>query len=53
MQILETEKIWDRLRDRYYQEFLEGDEAMWSRIKLKLGMVNELREVMRKIDNAR
>lgn len=52
MQILETERIWDRLRDKYFEEWLV-DENAWPDIRRKLEMIGDLREVMRKIDNAR
>ena len=52
-QILETERVWDHLRDRYYQEWLKaspGEE--WDNIRIKLDMITDLRELLRKFDNA-
>ena len=53
MQILETEKIKGHLRDRYYNDWLNGDPEDWVGIALKLEMIDELWETLRKIDNAR
>ncbi len=52
-QILETERVWDHLRNRYYNEWLDGDTSIWPAIHLKLQMINDLRELLRKFDNAR
>ena len=50
---LETERVWDRLRDRYYAEWLECDPKEWPVIRLKLDMVKDLREVLRSMSNKR
>jgi hypothetical protein len=52
MQILETEQIKERLRLRYYNDWLDGDTSIWPAIALKLEMIDELWETLRKIDNA-
>ncbi len=52
-QILETERVWDHLRNRYYNDWLnEKDSAEWYTIRVKLDMVSDLRELLRKFDNA-
>ena len=51
-QILETERVWDHLRNRYYNDWLEGDPEEWTAIALKLEMIKDLRELLRKFDNA-
>ena len=43
--------MWDRLRNRYFQAWLT-DENQWPDIRRKLEMIGDLREEMRKIDNA-
>ncbi len=44
--------MWDHLRDRYYNDWLSGDPEEWAVIKIKLDMVSDLRELLRKFDNA-
>jgi len=44
--------VWDRLRNRYYNEWLKADQETWNIIQTKLSMIDDLRELLRKIDNA-
>jgi hypothetical protein len=53
MLVLETERVWDRLRDKYYSEWLDGDTSIWPQIHLKLQMIKDLRELMRSMGNKR
>ena len=53
--VLETERIWDQLRARYYNDWLASnvdDLELWGRLRLKLHMIGELRAEMRKIANS-
>ncbi len=44
--------MWQRLRLRYYDEWLRTqDSTAWYDIRIKLNMIDDLREEMRKIDN--
>ncbi len=52
MQILETEQVKEHLRVRYYNDWLSGDPEDWVAIALKLEMIDDLWETLRKIDNA-
>ena len=45
--------MWDHLREKYYLDWLSsGDTDDWAVIKIKLDMVSDLRELLRKFDNA-
>jgi len=45
--------VWDHLRNKYYEDWkAEKDSAEWYVIRIKLDMVNDLRELLRKFDNA-
>jgi hypothetical protein len=50
--VLETERIWDQLRARYYRDWKSADRDTWNVIHTKLAMVDELREELRKIANS-
>ena len=50
--VLETERIWDQLRARYYNDWKQSDPADWPALALKLDMVKELREEIRKVANS-
>ena len=50
--VLETERIWDQLRDRYFDTWLTADPDTWPDIRRKLEMVGDLREELRKIANS-
>jgi len=44
--------VWDHLREKYYLDWLEGDPEDWAVIAIKLDMVKDLRDLLRKFDNA-
>ncbi len=50
--MLETERTWDRLRAKYYQEWLDAEPGAWAAIKLKLEMITDLRLTLRKMANS-
>ena len=50
---LETERVWDRLRNRYFDEFCraETDEQLIE-IRLKVSMITDLRSTLRGMTNS-
>ena len=52
LEILETERILDRLRSNYFDQWLEP-ESDWDIIKIKLTMLNDLKGELRSIANQR
>lgn len=51
--ILETERVWDRLRAKYFEQFCkaETDEQLIE-IRLKVSMIGELRSTIRGMANS-
>ena len=51
--ILETERVWDKLRAKYFDEFCkaETDEQLIE-IRLKVSMIGDLRTTIRGMANA-
>ncbi len=51
--ILETERVWDRLRAKYFEEFCtaETDEQLIE-IRLKGSMIGDLRSALRGLANS-
>ena len=52
LEILETERIWDQLRARYFEAWKVCDPEEWPTLALKLDMIVELREELRRVGNS-
>ena len=49
---MDENQVWDALKRRYFNDWLRGDQEIWPSLLLKLDMVGELREEMRKMANS-
>ena len=50
--VMDQDQVWNLLNDRYFDAWLRADPSDWPRIALKLEMITDLREELRKIVNS-
>ena len=49
---MDLNQVWEALRARYYADWKAMDPDDWGPLALKLDMIDELKEEMRKISNS-
>ena len=52
LELMDQNQVWEALQVRYFNDWLRGEQEIWPSLILKINMVKELREEMRKIANS-